>query len=213
MPLLNTSVSEFGAVYAPFANQKIVTRFLNTDGSLDFFALELNDTYAAMLDASNDIIIFPESSIGIEEEDSGVTDPDLDGTNATAEAGPGQNVGVRDFFDDQGSQNPCLLKRITHAGWVERFTWWSTALPQYRHRSDTDYVYPYFFTNVVPPGQGVRVHLLDTDLNMQHPEFNSRLRSGVTRGQTQTDWDIDWLFPQVDPNEWCYGTDSRGLPQ
>ena len=222
MPLLNTSVSEFGAIYAPFVNQENVTRVLNTDGSLDFFALELNDTYAATLDANDDIIIIPESSIDIEEEDSGVTDPDLDGANATAEAGPGQNVGARDFVDDQGSRNPRLLKRIPLAGWVEKFTWWSMAiislvpglpLPQYRHSSDRDYVYPYYFTNVVPPGQGVRVYLLDTGLNMQHPEFNGRLRSGVTQGQTQTDWDIDWLFPQVDPNERYFGSDSQGLPQ
>ena len=222
MPLLNTSGSEFEALYAPFANQKNVTRILNADGSLDFFALELNDTYAATLDTNNDIIIIPESSINIEEEDSGVTDPDLDGANATAEAGPGQNVGVRDFVDGQGSQQPRLLKRIPLTGWMEKFTWWNTAiislvpglpLPQYRHSTDTDFLYPYYYTNVVPPGQGVRVYLLDTGLNMQHPEFNGRLRPGVRQGQTQTDWDIDWLFPQVDPNERYYGTNSQGLPQ
>ena len=222
MPLLSTSASEFEALYARFAKQKNVTQILNADGSLDFFALELNDTYAATLDANNDFIIIPESSIEIEEEDSGVTDPDLDGANAATEAGPGQNVGARDLNDDQESRNPRLLKRIPLAGWVERFTWWSMAiislvpglpLPQYRHSSDTDYVYPYYYANVVPPGQGVRVYLLDTGLNMQHPEFNGRLRPGITQGQTQTDWNIDWLFPQVDPNEWYYGTDSRGLPE
>ena len=222
MPLLNTSGSEFEALYAPFANQKNVTRILNADGSLDFFALELNDTYAATLDTNNDIIIIPESSINIEEEDSGVTDPDLDGANATAEAGPGQNVGARDFVDGQGSQQPRLLKRVPLTGWMEKFTWWNTAiislvpglpLPQYRHSTDTDFLYPYYYTNVVPPGQGVRVYLLDTGLNMQHPEFNGRLRPGVRQGQTQTDWDIDWLFPQVDPNERYYETNSQGLPQ
>lgn len=215
MPLLNTSGSEFEALYAPFANQKNVTQVLNADGSLDFFALELNDTYAATLDTNNDIIIIPESSLDIEEEDSGVTDPDLDGANATAEAGPGQNVGARNFVDG-------LLKRTPLTGWMEKFTWWNTAiislvpglsLPQYRHSSDTDFLYPYYYTTVVPPGQGVRVYLLDTGLNMQHPEFNSRLRPGVRQGQTQTDWDIDWLFSQVDPNERYFGSDSRGLPQ
>ena len=222
MPLLNTSVSKFQALYAPFANQKNVTRFLNADGSLDFFALELNDTYAAALDANNNFIILPESSIDIEEEDSGVTDPDLDGADATAEAGPGQNVGARDLNDDRESQNPRLLKRIPLAGWVERFTWWSMAiislvpglaLPQYRYTSDTDYVYPYYYTNVVQPGQGVRVYLLDTGLNMQHPEFNGRLKPGVRQGQTQTDWNIDWLFPQADPREFYWVTSPQGLPQ
>ena len=222
MPLLSTSASEFEALYAPFANQKNVTQFLNADGSLDFFALELNDTYAATLDANNDIIVIPESSIDIQEEDSGVTDPDLDGANTAAEAGTGQNVGTRDLNDDQDSRDPRLRKRIPLAGWVEKFTWWSTAiislvpglpLPQYRHSSDTDYEYPYYYTNVVRPGQGVRVYLLDTGLNMQHPEFNGRLRPGIPRGRTQTDWNIDWLFPQVDRNEWYYGTSSQGLPQ
>ena len=221
MPLLSTPASEFEALYARFAQQKNVTQVLNADGSLDFFALELNDTYAATLDANNDFIIIPESSIEIEEEDSGVTDPDLDGANATAESGPGQNVGARDLNDDQESRNPRLLKRIPLAGWVERFTWWSMAiislvpglpLPQYRHSSDTDYVYPYYYANAVPPGQGVRVYLLDTGLNMQHPEFNNRLRPGIRQGQTQTDWNIDWLFPQVDTREGWYETDSRGLP-
>ena len=89
MSLPNTSGSKFEALYAPFATEKNVTQFLNADGSLAFFALELNDTYAAILDTNNDIIILPESSIDIEEGDRGVTDPDLDGANATAEAGPG----------------------------------------------------------------------------------------------------------------------------
>ena len=222
MPLLNTSQSEFQALYAPFANQKNVTQFLNADGSLDFFALELNDTYAATLDANNDFVIIPESLVEIEEDDSGVTDPDLDGANATAEAGPWQNVGARGLKDDRESQDPRLLKRIPLAGWVERFTWWSMAiislvpglaLPQYSHSSDYDYVYPYYYTDVVQPGQGVRVYLLDTGLNMQHQEFNNRLNPGVRQGQTQTDWNIDWLFPQVDPNEFYYGTSPQGLPQ
>ena len=222
MPLLNTPQSEFQALYAPFANQKNVTKLLNADGSLDFFALELNDTYAATLDANNDFVIIPESLVAIEEEDSGVTDPDLDGANATAEAGPGQNVGARGLEGDGESQDPRLLKRIPLAGWVERFTWWSMAiislvpglaLPQYSHSSDYDYVYSYYYTDVVQPGQGVRVYLLDTGLNMQHPEFNNRLNPGVRQGQTQTDWNIDWLFPQVDPNEFYYGTSPQGIPQ
>ena len=70
MPLLNTSQSAFQALYAPFANQKNVTQFLNADGSLDFFALELNDTYAATLDANDDFVIIPESLVEIEEDDS-----------------------------------------------------------------------------------------------------------------------------------------------
>ena len=222
MPLLNTSASEFETLYAPFANQQNVTKFLNADGSLDFFALELNDTYAATLDANNDFIIIPESSIDIEEEDSGVTDPDLDGASATTEAGTGQNVGARDFNSNQETQNPRLLKRAPLTGWMQRFTFWSMAiislvpglaLPQYRHSSDTDYVYPYYYNNAIQPGQGVRVYLLDTGLNMQHPEFNGRLRQGIRQGQTQTDWNIDWLFPAVDYNEWFYGTSSQGLPQ
>ena len=59
MPLLNTSILESGAIYVPFATQKNVTRLLNTNKFLDFFTLKLNNTYAAMLDTSNDIIIIP----------------------------------------------------------------------------------------------------------------------------------------------------------
>lgn len=47
----------------------------------------------------------------------------------------------------------------------------------------------------------MRVYLLDTGLNMQHPEFTGRLKPGITRGQNQDDWDIDWLFPRVNNKE------------
>ena len=49
-----------------------------------------------------------------------------------------------------------------------------------------------------------------TGLNMQHPEFNGRLRPGITEGQTQDDWDIDWLFPRVDTDEFFKVPDGGG---
>lgn len=45
---------------------------------------------------------------------------------------------------------------------------------------------------------------------MQHPEFNGRLKPGITRGQTQDDWDIDWLFPSVDYSEFFVAQDDTG---
>ena len=45
---------------------------------------------------------------------------------------------------------------------------------------------------------------------MQHPEFDGRLKPGIARGQTQDDWDIDWLFPRVDPNEYFWVSDDEG---
>jgi Subtilase family len=43
---------------------------------------------------------------------------------------------------------------------------------------------------------------------MQHPEFNGRLRPGITQGQTKDDWDIDWLFPKVDVDEFFKMSDD-----
>ena len=87
-------------------------------------------------------------------------------------------------------------------------------LPAYSYQDDEDSeIYPYYYADAVEPGDGVRVYLLDTGLNMRHPEFNGRLKRGIARGQTEEDWDIDWLFPRVDANEWFYGSDPRtGMP-
>ena len=45
---------------------------------------------------------------------------------------------------------------------------------------------------------------------MQHPAFNGRLKSGIAQVHAQDDWDIDWLFPTVDTNEWFYDRNADG---
>lgn len=58
------------------------------------------------------------------------------------------------------------------------------SLPNYEQSSD---IYSYYFVNTIDPGINVRVYDLDTGLNMQHPEFNNRIKPDITRGQTQDD--------------------------
>lgn len=83
-------------------------------------------------------------------------------------------------------------------------------LPDYR-LGERGEMYPYYFIDTIEPGQNVRVYLLDTGLNMQHPEFSVRPKPGITRGQTQDDWDIDWLFPRVDNKEKFFVTIPGGM--
>lgn len=155
----------------------------------------------------------------------GPDDPDLDGANyATEPIDSSPNVGSRDLHDEDGkSKISEILKRIPLQGWTRRITWWALAmislvpglpLPAYIYSNYPDgRIYPYYYADTVEPGNNVRVYLLDTGINMRHPEFNGRLKPGITYGQTEDDWDIDWLFPRVDSREWFYDRDPRsGLP-
>ncbi len=133
-------------------------------------------------------------------------------------------MGSRDLQDeDDSSKLSGIFKRIPLQGWTRRITWWALAmislvpgspLPAYIYNNyQNGQIYPYYYADTVEPGGGVRVYSLDTGLNMQHPEFNGRLKPGIAYGQTEGDWDIDWLFPRVDSSEWFYDQDPRsGLP-
>ena len=212
MPLIDTPKSAINYLFAPYAQRKDVTQVNNRDASLSFFALELNDTEASVIDAKTDFIIIPESDIDIEMPDSDQADPGLkDNLNSNPV------VGSRDLRDeDRDSTTARISKRIPLRDWGEKITAWSLAiislvpglpLPSYGYVER----YPYYFVNTIEPGQNVRVYLLDTGLNMQHTEYDGRLKPGIRRGQTQDDWDVDWLFPSVDRNEWFYTQDSNGL--
>ena len=214
MPLIDTPQPATDSLFLPFAQRKNVTQARRGDGSLEFFALELNNAEASIIGAKSDFIVIPESDLDIEMPDSGQTDPSLNSaTYATEPLGSTPNIGSRNINDeDKGSETGRLLKRVRLHGWAERITAWSLAiislvpglqLPSYEY----DTIYPYYYADAVDPGQSVRVYLLDTGMNMQYPEFNGRLKPGTRQGQTQNDWNIDWLFPRVDRSEWFYTSD------
>ena len=211
MPLIDTPQSSFDSLFAPYAQRKDVTQAKNKDGSLGFFALELNDTEASTLNTKTDIIVVQESGVDIEMPDSEETDPGLEGA-----VNSNPNVIPRDpRKENRDSETGRLWKRIPLQGWAEKVTAWNLAiislvpglpLPDYTYEE----IYPYYSVDTIEPGQNVRAYLLDTGLNMAAPEFDGRLKPGITRGRTQDDWDIDWLFPTVDPNEWFYAQNSNG---
>lgn len=211
MPLIDTPQSAVDSLFAPYAQRKNVTQAKNKDGSLGFFALELSNIEAFVISTKTDFIIIQESRIDIEMPDSEQTEPGLeDALNSNP------NVGSRDLHNENGdSDTSRISKRIPLQGWAERVTAWSLAiislvpglpLPNYRYEE----IYPYYFVDTIEPGQDVRVYLLDTGLNMAPPEFDGRLKPGIRRGRTQDDWDIDWLFPTVDRNEWFDTKNSNG---
>lgn len=100
MPLVNTAQSATNSLFAPYAQRKDVTQANRSDGTLEFFALELSDTEASVIDADSDFIIIQESELEIEMPDSGQTDLDLNGTiYATEPLDSNPNVGSRDLHD------------------------------------------------------------------------------------------------------------------
>ena len=221
-PLIDTSQSELDSLFAPYASRTGVAAPKRSDGTLKFFALELNDTEAEVIDTNTNFVVIKEA-INITEPDSGPTDPDLNGSNYTSEPrDQNPNVGSRDLHGDYASsKSPGIFRRFPLQYWAGKITWWTLAmislvpdlpLPSYR-LDESGSIYPYYYPHSVEPGQNVRVYLLDSGLNMQHPEFNGRLKSGITHGQSETDWDVDWLFPEVDTNEKFYAADpNTGLP-
>lgn len=187
-----------------------------SDGLLDYFALELSDSERSSINAHFDLETMQESEFDMEMPDTGQEDPDLNGASyATEPLNSTPNVGARGFRH-QRSKASGLFKRIPLQSWAEKITSWSLAIislvPNLSlpNHEQTNNIYPYYFVNTIDPDITVRVYDLDTGLNMQHPEFNGRLKPDITREQTQDDWDIDWLFPRVDNNEFFYAPDSRG---
>ena len=216
MPLINTPQSAIDSLFAPFAQRKNVTPAKRKDGTLKFFASDLNNTEASAIGAKSDFTIVQESNLDIELTDDEGTDPGTNGSSiATRNVKYRSEMSSGSLPSDMGSRDRGLIKRIPLQGWAEKITTWSLAmislvpglqLPNY----GPDEIYPYYFADAIEPGENMRVYLLDTGMNMRHPEFNGRLKPGVTNGRTQSDWDIDWLFPTVDTNEWFYDfVDSR----
>ena len=70
MPLFDTPQSAIDSIFAPYISRSNVTQAKNTDGSLDFFGLELNDAEASAIDADPDFIIIQETELDISEPDS-----------------------------------------------------------------------------------------------------------------------------------------------
>lgn len=215
MPLMNTAQSAIDSLFAPYAQRANVTQAKGSDGSLNFFALELNDTEVSIIDANSKFIVIQESVIDIGMPDTGQTDPDLLGTGYQMTSQElASNVDSRDLHNtNQRSKGGGLYRRVPLESWIQKLGSWTLAiislvpglpLPAYKYGDDGDdggTDYPYYYVDAVEPGTNVRVYLLDTGLNMLHPEFNNRLKPGITQGRTEDDWDIDWLFPEVDDEE------------
>lgn len=219
MPLMNTTQSATDSLFASYAQRKNVTEAKRSDGSLEFFALELSDSEASTINGDPHFIIIQESQIGIGMPDTGQMDSDINRTSyATEPLDSFPDVGSRDLHDKTlGPRGGGLFRRV-QSEWTQKLTTWTLAMislvpgltlpvdaqgqPGYRHQDEDSVDYPYWYNNAIKPGENVRVYLIDTGLNMLHPEFNGRLKPGITNGQTQDDWDIDWLFPRVDDNEW-----------
>ena len=221
MPLLNTTQSAIESLFAPFAQRANVTQAKRSDGSLDFFALELNDIEASTIYADPKFIVIGESGLNISMPDTGQQDPDLLSTGSQMSLQDLESkVGSRDLHQKaHGSKGGGLFRRIPLTSWIQKSATWTLAmislvpslpLPAYVTGDDGGTDYPYYYVDTVEPGTNVRVYLLDTGLNMLHPEFKGRLKSGITQGQTEDDWDIDWLFPEVDDEETFRERDRLG---
>ena len=183
MPLIDTPKSVFDSFFAPYTQRNHVSQAKNKDGSLGFFALELNDTEASTLDTKTDIIVVQESGVNIKMPDNEETDPGLEGAVNSK-----PNVFPRDIRKENGDLDTGRLwKWVPLQGWAEKITLWSLAIislvPGLPLPDNTyEKIYPYYSVDTIDSGQDMRVYLLDTGLNMQPPEFDGRLKPGITRG-------------------------------
>ena len=71
------------------------------------------------------------------------------------------------------------------------------------------YTYTYVRENAVAPGESSRVYILDTGLDLTHPEFASRAR---VRGSTDpNNYNVQWIFADHDPREAVYDRDWNSV--
>ena len=213
----DTSDSDLQALFNDLANEPGMTRFNTDEGDLDFFAVPLNQIRAEAIANDKRWIIMAESVLDIVEMDIDMDKPD----DATAQIIPESILKARESTEKYKSNGDRLRKRVPLGAWMERITDWSMAmislvpgmtLPQYDFADPViDVKYPYYSRGDIQLGEGVRVYLFETGLCLLHPEFLNRVKPGRSPPQHEGDWNINWMFGEVDGNE-VY-EDDDGLQQ
>lgn len=214
IPSLDVSEAQKGEFYAAnLAGRQGITTNNLSDGTVDSWAVPLsdkNDTSISLL--MQRFGYFLPETISIDDGDNvGSNSIQSDSTQAE----PIKRSHLETGRVSHGMRSPPKLdSRQTPSVWVARQKLWDLAIiSQPRGHQvlawELGRLYTYVRRNALPssqnavqPGQGVRIWILDSGIDLTHPEFASRAR---VRGSTNpNDYNIQWLFADHDPREYFF---------
>ena len=202
MPSLSLSAVQKQYFFvANLAGRQDVTTDTLSDGTVDSWAVSLSDSEATSFKGlMQGIGHFLPEVIGVDDGDS------IGNNNSQA-----QTVRRSHLETEKVSHKTLNLKslgtRQAPGPWeLEQRPWDKAIVSQPQGYPvpfwNRDYTYTYVRENAVQPGARSRVYILDSGIDLTHPEFASRARF---RGSTDPiDYNVQWLFADHDPREAVY---------
>lgn len=207
MPSLSLSAVQKQDFFAAnLAGRPDITTDTLSDGTVDSWAVSLSDTEATSLKGlMQGFGHFIPEVIGVDDGDS------IGGNNTQA-----QPVRRSDLETEEVSHRILNLKtlgtRERPDPWVSEQRQWDKAIvsqpPGYPVPFwNRENLYTYVRQSVAPGGRS-RVYVVDSGIDLTHPEFASRAR---IRGSTNpNDYNVQWIFADHDPREAVY---AQGMVQ
>lgn len=209
MPSLSISVTQKQNFFAAnLAGREDITSDTLSDGTVDSWAVSLNDTDATSIKGlMQGFGYFIPEVFGVDDGDG------IGNNNSQAEPAR-RSLSTKVKATTEIFIPPTLDSRDVSSPWESEQRTWDTAIvsqPKGHQVSfwNYDYSYTYVRENAVQPGKGVRVYIFDSGLDLTHPEFASRAR---VRGSTNPeDYNVQWIFADHDPMEALYDRRGRRL--
>ena len=202
MPSLSLSAAQKQDFFeAHLIGRQNITTDTLSDGTIDSWAVPLSDPDA---DSFKPLMqgfgyIMPQV-IGFDDGDSIGNN-----SNSTTQAQPIRRSHLETEKESYGTLDlKTLGTRQAPGRWESEQRVWDMAIVSQPQGYPVPYwnphlTYRYVRKTAVEPGEGSRVYVIDSGIDLRHPEFASRAR--VDGSTDPDDYDVEWIFADHDPRE------------
>ena len=203
MPSLSISAVQKQDFFAVnLAGRQDITTDILSDGTVDSWAVSLSGTEATSLRG------LMQGFGHFIQEVIGVDDGDSIGNNNTQAQPVRRSHSETEKVSHKSFDLKTLGTRQAPGPWIPEQRPWDKAIVSQPQRYpvpfwDRDNPYTYVRQNVAP-GRWSRVYILDSGIDLKHPEFASRAR---IRSTDPNDYNVQWIFADHDPREIVYDSE------